>query len=115
MWVVGGICFLICGAVNEYYPWDMPLLEQMTIAAVFITVVELFSGIVLNLKLGMHVWDYSGIPLNLYGQICVPFTAAWFILSGAAIILDDYLRHWLFGEERPHYHWRGRWILPRKD
>lgn len=26
---------------------------------------------------GMGVWDYSRVPLNLWGQICLPFTLIW--------------------------------------
>lgn len=37
---------------------------------------------------------------------CLPFTAAWYILSLLAIVLDDHLRYWIFGEEKPRYKWR---------
>ena len=30
--------------------------------------------------MGWNVWDYSDMPLNLYGQICLPFTGLWFLL-----------------------------------
>lgn len=48
-----------------------------------ITTVELVFGIAFNLILREHVWDYSNVPLNLMGQICVPFSLLWFMLSGA--------------------------------
>ena len=38
--------------------------------------------------------------------ICLPFTVAWYILSLLAIVLDDHLRYWIFGEEKPRYKWR---------
>ena len=31
-------------------------------------------------ELGWNVWDYSSMPLNLYGQICLPFSGLWFLL-----------------------------------
>lgn len=34
----------------------------------------------INLVMGWNVWDYSDMPLNLYGQICLPFTGLWFLL-----------------------------------
>ena len=37
---------------------------------------------------------------------CLPFTVAWYILSLLAIVLDDHLRYWIFGEEKPRYKWR---------
>ena len=48
--------------------------------ALIITLVELICGCIVNLKLGLDVWDYSHIPLNLFGQICLPFTLLWFLL-----------------------------------
>ena len=41
--------------------------------------------------------------LGYKGQICLPFSILWIFVSIAAVVLDDWLRYWLFGEERPHY------------
>ena len=60
-------------------------------------------GLQLNVWLGLGVWDYSGMPLNYKGQICLPFSILWIFVSIAAVVLDDWLRYWLFGEEHPHY------------
>ena len=104
MLVVGGLCFLIIGQINEHLlTWNMPLLLQMGIAAVLVTAVELVSGLVLNGWLGLGDWEYSAFPGNLWGQICPQFAALWFLLSAAGILLDDYIRYWFFGEERPRY------------
>lgn len=43
------------------------------------------------------------MPFNLWGQICLPFSVLWVFLAGIAVVLDDWLRYWLFREERPHY------------
>ncbi len=43
------------------------------------------------------------MPLNVLGQSCLPFTLLWVLLSIVAVVFDDWLRHWLFGEEQPHY------------
>lgn len=76
---------------------------QGVIGACFITAMELVSGLILNVWLGLGIWDYSAIPLNFMGQICLPFSILWVLLSVVAVVLDDWLRYWLFGEERPHY------------
>ena len=60
----------------------------------------------LNLMLGLHIWDYSDMPFNFLGQICLPFTILWLFLSLLCIFVDDWLRHALFHEEKPHYRWR---------
>lgn len=103
MYILGGICFLACGLINEKYNWDMPMVEQMGIASILITVLEFIVGLIVNKLFMMNVWDYSNVPLNIMGQICLPFTVIWFFLSGVAIVLDDYLRHWFFKEEKPRY------------
>ena len=106
MVLVGGLCFLFCGSINEFMGWDMLIWKQMLACAAGITAIEFLSGYILNIILGLGIWDYSGVPFNILGQICLPFTAAWYILSLPAIVLDDYLRFWIFGEEKPRYKWR---------
>ncbi len=103
MFIVGGMCFVLVGLLNELLTFEMSLVYQMAIGACIITQVEFISGCIINLWLGWNVWDYSDMPFNVYGQICLPYMVLWFLLSGAAIILDDYLRYWWFGEERPNY------------
>lgn len=101
MFVVGGICFLLVGLVNEIFTWNMPLIRQQAISAALITIIELLAGLLINCDYA--IWDYRNVPLNIMGQICLPYTILWFFLSLAAIIADDYLRYWIFGEEKPRY------------
>ena len=103
MAVLGGVCFVLIGDINELIPWNMPLILQGAIGSGIVTVLELVSGIILNLWLGLGIWDYSNMPFNLLGQICLPFTLLWVALSIVAVALDDWLRYWLFGEDRPTY------------
>ena len=105
MGIVGGLCFIIVGGINNYYDWQMPFWKQCLVGALVITSLEFVAGVVLNLELGLAIWDYSAIPFNIMGQICLPFSIAWAGLSGIAIVLDDFLRWWLFGEPFPHYVW----------
>ena len=103
MAVLGGLLFLLIGGINNWLPWTMPFWVQMVIGSVIVTITELLSGIVLNIWLDLGIWDYSGMPFNILGQICPQFTAAWAGLSITAIVLDDYIRYWLFGERKPKY------------
>ncbi|MDR1116839.1 MAG: putative ABC transporter permease [Oscillospiraceae bacterium] len=103
MFVVGGLCFVLIGAINNYFPWHLGLVQQALISCVIVTVIEFISGLILNVWLGLGVWDYSRLPFNLMGQICLLYTVLWIPLSVFAIFLDDWLRHWLFGEDRPRY------------
>lgn len=101
--ILGGVLFILIGGLNNWLPWEMSLLLQSLIGAVVATTFEFISGCVLNLQLGLGIWDYSHIPFNIMGQICVPFSAMWVLLAGIAIVLDDYLRYWLFNETKPRY------------
>lgn len=107
MALLGGLLFVLIGAINEYTPWCIPLWRQGVIGALIVTWAELVAGLVLNVWLRLGIWDYSNLPGNFMGQICPQFTAAWVLLSVVAVVLDDWLRYWLFGEDRPHYKiWR---------
>lgn len=81
MFVVGGLCFILIGLINEIFSWETALWKQMLIGGAAITAVEFVAGCVINLLLGWNVWDYSQLPLNVLGQICVPFYFVWVLLS----------------------------------
>lgn len=108
MFLLGGLCFLIIGAINEYLPWEMSLPKQSLIGALIITGLEFIFGLILNIWLKLGIWDYAALPFNILGQICLPFCLAWCLLSVIAIFLDDYLRWKWFGEEKPHYHLKDK-------
>lgn len=103
MYLVSAISFILIGLINEYISWDMKIWKQMLIGSCIVTIIEFLSGYIINIVLGWHIWDYSNLPLNIMGQVCLPFSIIWFFISLIAIIADDYLRYWLFNEEKPHY------------
>lgn len=106
MGIVGGLCFVLIGLINECFTFCVPLWKQDLIATAIVTVVEFVSGIIINIICGLNVWDYSNVPFNLMGQICLSYVLLWFLLSNVAIVIDDVLRWKLFHEEKPHYHWK---------
>ncbi|MEH6944962.1 putative ABC transporter permease [Bacillus sp. JJ722] len=103
MGVVGGLCFIVIGLSNEILPFDIPLYLQAFIATLLVTFIELIAGLVINVWFGLSVWDYSKLPLNILGQICVPYMLLWLPLSLMAIILYRHLRYWLFNEAKPQF------------
>ena len=102
MVIVGGSCGLLIGLLNERNK-KMNLLLQMAEGMVIVTVLEFVSGIILNLCLGLNVWDYSNMRFNLLGQVCPQFCIAWFFLSYLVIRIDDLLRKTIISEDRNHY------------
>lgn len=103
MFVLGGLCFINLGLINEVLPWDMPIWQQVVLGACLITALEFLTGCVVNLWLGWGVWDYSSMPGNVLGQICPQYCLLWMPVSLAGIVLDDILRYRWWGEERPRY------------
>ena len=89
-------------------PWKVPLWLQALVCSALVTVVELAAGVVLNLWIGLGVWDYSALPGNLWGQICPQYAAAWWGLCLVFIPVFDWLRWAVEGGDKPRYHliWR---------
>jgi len=104
MFFLGGLCFILIGLINENsFTFNLPLMVQQIISCFIITSLELIFGLIFNVWLGLNIWDYSSIKYNFMGQICLIYSIFWFFLSLPAIVLDDYLRYKLFGEEKPQY------------
>ena len=99
MFLCGGACFLCCGLLKV----KMSFISQMVLSSVIITALEFVTGLIVNVWLKMDIWDYSHLPYNFMGQVCLLYSVLWFLVSSAAIVLDDFLRYKLFNEEKPHY------------
>lgn len=95
MALLGGILFLILGNIGHRLGQGTPLWVQAALGGVIVTACELSAGIWINLVLGLDVWDYSRVPCNLLGQICLPYSLLWVPLSALAIRLDRWLRQLL--------------------
>jgi len=103
MFILGGICFVCLGLINEIIPWEMPLWRQVLAGTCIVTALEFLTGCIVNLRFGWAIWDYSGMWGNIFGQVCPQYVVLWMPVSLIGIILDDWLRYWWFGQERPHY------------
>lgn len=103
MFLCGGACFLCCGLLNENVKIKMSFVSQMVLSSLIITALEFTTGLIVNVWLKMDIWDYSHLPYNFMGQICLFYSFLWFLVSSVAIVMDDYLRYKLFQEEKPHY------------
>ena len=99
MFVVGGLCFLLLGVIHRRLG-HTPLLMQAVLGAVVISAMELLSGLYLNVFLDLRVWDYSGLPYNLLGQVCVAYFFLWIWVAMAGCPLAGRLQQKLFGSIR---------------
>lgn len=91
MAITGGVCFTLVYVINILIN-DSALWVRCFWGAAAITGVEMAAGSVVNLALGMNVWDYSDMPFNFFGQICLPYSALWFILCVPLFLLCGFLR-----------------------
>lgn len=89
MILCGGLCFTLMYLISMA---EMALLKKWILSAAVITTVEFFTGCLVNLRLHWQVWDYSGMPYNLLGQICPQFLLLWFALSIPGIAVCTLLR-----------------------
>lgn len=105
-WTMLVLAIVLCIPVERYgaeLPWECPLWLQGAACAALVTVVELAAGLLLNKLLGLAVWDYSGLPGNLWGQICPQFSLVWWALCTVFIPAFDWMRYAVEGGERPTY------------
>lgn len=99
----GGTCFVLLyllsfvgnSVKNSAVAPMLPTLRA-ALGALCITATELAFGIVLNLGLHLNIWDYSAMPLNFMGQICLTFSLLWFLLSLPAIKLCNIMEKYIF-------------------
>lgn len=84
MFLAGGSCFLLLGGVERKLS-RYPRAIRAAAGAGVITAVELATGLLINRQYA--VWDYRQMPLNLAGQICLPFSLLWYPVSAGAMLL----------------------------
>lgn len=86
MFLLGGFCFHLMGAVDRRFrrkrAWQRCLL-----CALLVTAAEFLCGCVVNLWLKLQVWDYRRFRTHVLGQICLPYTLLWGALSAVGMPL----------------------------
>lgn len=81
MALAGGVAMQGLQAIDRTQK-GRPLWQRALMGGLMITGVEYGVGRLFNRR--YQIWDYRRTPLNVQGQICLPFTLAWFALSTAA-------------------------------
>lgn len=80
MLLAGGICFFGIRTIVKRFKNLNPLYKGLLCSAV-ITSVEFVFGVIFNIILKQNVWDYSGVPFNIAGQVCLLYSVIWALLS----------------------------------
>lgn len=103
MFILGGICLVCVGLINEVLPWDTFFELQVLLGDCIVLLLEFLTGCIVNIGLGWHVWDYSNMWGNLLGQVCPAFALLWLPIIAVAILFDDWVRWTYLSEEKPRY------------
>lgn len=100
MAITGGTCFLtVYGFCN--LSKNTTVAEKCVIGAALITGIELLSGVAVNGLMGLKVWDYSKMPFNLFGQICLTYYFLWALLMLPVSFLSKAVKKSLSQNIRP--------------
>lgn len=81
MALAGGVCLCLINNVCNSKLKEKPIAVKCFAGSGIITAVEFLVGVFVNIILKLDVWDYSHLPLNIMGQICLPFSVLWFFLT----------------------------------
>ncbi len=99
MILTGGICLSFI-YLNEMHNFDAPIWKRCLAGSLVISLSEIIVGFVVNMLLGWDVWDYSSLPMNLFGQVCIIYSLLWFLLCFPVTGLCTWLRRAFAGEKK---------------
>ena len=97
MALAGGLSMLLLGRVCAL---RMPAILRATLSCAGITFIEWVFGVVVNLYLQLGVWDYSALPYQFMGQVCLRYALAWFGLSLPLTVLLRAVKRRVFAPKR---------------
>lgn len=79
MVITGGFCFTVLNGIYKRFT-KLFLVGKCLIGSAVITACEYVCGMIVNVKLGLNVWDYSHNKFNIKGQICPFYSVMWMLL-----------------------------------
>ena len=92
MALTGGACLLAFYYYAKSSRRSSLIVKALAGAGIF-TVFEFSVGLVVNIWYHWHVWDYSGQPGNIMGQICPLFSFIWFVLCLSILVVHRNIRN----------------------
>lgn len=88
MFIAGGLSLCLINLLCAEKLSDRSLFFKCLTGSVIISTIEFVSGFIVNIVLKLNVWDYSHLPLNFKGQICLLFSVLWFFITIPAIYVS---------------------------
>lgn len=93
--LTGGLCLSLinacCRRMERFRLW-----QRCLAGCGIVTACEFLVGCLVNCVLGWKVWDYSERFGNILGQVCVGYSALWFVLCIPACLLCGFLQKRVF-------------------
>ncbi len=83
---VYGICVVAVILILQGH--NNSLLKLYCMSVVVASAIEWIAGVVLEKLFHHRWWDYSGLPMNIQGFVCLPFSLAWGV---ACVVVVKYL------------------------
>lgn len=115
MGIVGGIILLLIDQINERISWNIDLIVYGIIGSAIATLFEFIIGETLKILNLSPMWDYSNLPFNFDGVICLPFSLLWIILSIIGVLIADAINYYVFEElPIPYYKIFGKTVIQYK-
>ena len=91
MVITGGICFMLLYRIFKKLV-HIALWKKCIIGSSLITSAEFVTGCVVNLWGKLNVWDYSQLPANFLGQICLYYSFLWGLLTIPIVAICTLIR-----------------------
>lgn len=95
MTITGGACLILMYRADMKFETSR-LWKKCLIGSGIITSLEFIVGCIVNRIFKLDVWDYSKSPFNVLGQICLPFSFIWFLISAPVVYLSKYIKYKIF-------------------
>jgi len=101
MLICGGLCFLLVGNIGDLILNSkdniiISIIKIMLIGTMIITTLEYITGMIVNVKYNLKVWDYSDMKYNVNGQICLLYSFFWALISLICVYVYNVMEEYLF-------------------
>ncbi len=115
MFILAGFLGVFCiDTPNNIFGYDLDYSIQILISTILCTLGEGITGLVVNIKMGLNVWDYSNLQFTFFfGQCNLFFVFAWALIIGCFGIFfcDAYWYYICKDDEQPYYKIFGKEFL----
>jgi uncharacterized membrane protein len=91
MLLTGGACLMLFYVIN-FTLKSNSMIIRCFISMMIITIFEFIVGYFVNIVFKLNVWDYSRQKFNFMGQICLLYSAIWFIFGIPMTFVSNFIK-----------------------